>query len=165
MITDGESFDHALCNRSLRFSVIFAVSPEPVWSRFIYSTLAPLSRYHHVPRSQLKSIIWHWTIQVRQSNSILLFKEDFNFSNFYLREIKKNLKDQTNVLIEQFNGFKVRLVIIQVGGRDDSNVYIRQKIKSAAEVGMEATHVQYPKTITQNEVWIIFIRINWFILT
>lgn len=55
-------------------------------------------------------------------------------------------------LAERFNGFKVRLVIVQVGGRDDSNVYIRQKIKSAAEVGVDATHVQYPKTITQNEV-------------
>lgn len=70
----------------------------------------------------------------------------------WIRETKSNLKKQTDALAEHFNGFKARLVIVQVGGRDDSNVYIRQKIKSAAEVGVEASHVQYPKTITQNEV-------------
>lgn len=68
------------------------------------------------------------------------------------RETKNGLKQQTAVLAERFDGFKSRLVIVQVGGRDDSNVYIRQKIKSAVEVGVEASHVQFPKTITQGEV-------------
>ncbi|XP_025200390.1 C-1-tetrahydrofolate synthase, cytoplasmic [Melanaphis sacchari] len=68
------------------------------------------------------------------------------------KEIKIGLKKQTDALVENFNGFKAHLVIIQVGGRDDSNVYIRQKIKSAAEVGVEASHIQYPNTITQNEL-------------
>lgn len=70
------------------------------------------------------------------------------------RETKIGLKKQTDALAEHFNGFKVHLVIVQVGGRDDSNVYIRQKIKSAAEVGVKASHIQYPKTITQTEVCI-----------
>ncbi|VVC39799.1 Formate-tetrahydrofolate ligase, FTHFS, conserved site,Formate-tetrahydrofolate ligase [Cinara cedri] len=68
------------------------------------------------------------------------------------KQIKQGLKEQTALLAEQFNGFKARLVIVQVGGRDDSNVYIRQKIKSAAEVNVEASHVQFPKTITQSEL-------------
>lgn len=81
-------------------------------------------------------------------------------SLLWIRETKSNLKKQTAALAEHFNGFKAHLVIIQVGGRDDSNVYIRQKIKSAAEVGVEASHVQFPKTITQNEVCII-ISLNY----
>ncbi|KAE9539995.1 hypothetical protein AGLY_005247 [Aphis glycines] len=68
------------------------------------------------------------------------------------KETKIGLKKQTDALAEHFNGFKVHLVIVQVGGRDDSNVYIRQKIKSAAEVGVKASHIQYPKTITQTEL-------------
>jgi len=75
----------------------------------------------------------------------------------WIRETKSDLKKQTAALAEHFNGFKPHLVIVQVGGRDDSNVYIRQKFKSAAEVGVEASHVQFPKTITQNEVCIIMV--------
>lgn len=75
---------------------------------------------------------------------------------FARRETKNDLKRRTAALAERFDGFKPRLVIVQVGGRDDSNVYIRQKVKSAAEVGVEASHVQFPKTITQNEVGVEF---------
>lgn len=80
------------------------------------------------------------------------------------REIKNGLKQQTAALAEQFNGLKAHLVIIQVGGRDDSNVYIRQKIKSAVEIGVAASHVQFPKTITQNEVCkiVIFVFVIWY---
>lgn len=84
----------------------------------------------------------------------------------YFRETKEGLKFQTTALAEQFNGFKAHLVIIQVGGRDDSNVYIRQKIKSAAEIGVIASHVKFPKTITQIEVCkIITIVLYNFIFT
>lgn len=79
----------------------------------------------------------------------------YTYPPSFYRQIKQDLKEQTALLAEQFNGFKARLVIIQVGGRDDSNVYIRQKIKSAAEVDVEATHVQFPNTISQNEVRIV----------
>lgn len=44
------------------------------------------------------------------------------------------------------------LAIVQVGGRDDSNVYIRMKIRAAAEIGIEAQHVKLPRTITQTEL-------------
>lgn len=48
--------------------------------------------------------------------------------------------------------FKPCLAIVQVGGREDSNVYIRMKIKAAAEIGIEAKHVKLRQTITQIEV-------------
>lgn len=48
--------------------------------------------------------------------------------------------------------FTPKLAIVQVGGREDSNVYIRMKIKAATEIGMEAEHVKLPKSTTQHEV-------------
>ena len=36
------------------------------------------------------------------------------------------------------------LAIVQVGDREDSNVYIRMKIKAAKECGIEATHIKLP---------------------
>lgn len=56
------------------------------------------------------------------------------------------------------------LAIVQVGGRQDSNVYIRMKIKAAAEIGINAEHVQLPKSTSEHEllsrVWnlIVFFR-------
>lgn len=41
---------------------------------------------------------------------------------------------------------------MQVGGREDSNVYIRMKLKAATEIGILAEHVQLPKTITEGEL-------------
>ena len=40
----------------------------------------------------------------------------------------------------------------QVGGREDSNVYIRMKIKAAEEIGIKAKHINFPKSITQMQV-------------
>lgn len=36
-------------------------------------------------------------------------------------------------------------VLIKVGCREDSSVYIRMKIRAAREVGVKVTHVQLPK--------------------
>ena len=41
--------------------------------------------------------------------------------------------------------FRPGLAIVQVGGREDSNVYIRMKLKAAAECGIDAQHVQLPR--------------------
>ena len=40
--------------------------------------------------------------------------------------------------------FQPGLTIVQVGGRTDSNVYIRMKIKAAEEIGIRAKHLQLP---------------------
>lgn len=44
------------------------------------------------------------------------------------------------------------LRIVQVGGREDSNVYIRMKIKAAQEIGIDAVHVKLPRSITELEL-------------
>ena len=45
---------------------------------------------------------------------------------------------------------------VQVGNREDSNVYIRMKLKFAAEIGMNAQHIKLPNTSTEQEVKYIF---------
>jgi len=54
-------------------------------------------------------------------------------------------------------GFRPGLAIVQVGGREDSNVYIRMKLKAAEEVGITATHHKLPKSTTEAEVRNYFI--------
>uniref|UniRef100_A0A7N8WNB6 C-1-tetrahydrofolate synthase, cytoplasmic n=1 Tax=Mastacembelus armatus TaxID=205130 RepID=A0A7N8WNB6_9TELE len=48
--------------------------------------------------------------------------------------------------------FRPGLVVLQVGDRDDSNLYISMKMKAAAEIGINATHLRLPKTATEDEV-------------
>lgn len=49
-------------------------------------------------------------------------------------------------------GFCPGLAIVQVGGREDSNVYIRMKIKAANEIGIEVKHLKLPNTTTEQEL-------------
>lgn len=44
------------------------------------------------------------------------------------------------------------LAIVQVGNRSDSEVYIRQKAKSAKEIGVDAQHVRLPNTCSEQDV-------------
>jgi len=67
-------------------------------------------------------------------------------------EIRANLKSEVSHLQALLPGFTPGLAIVQVGDREDSNVYIRMKIKAAAEIGIEAKHIRYPDTITEIEL-------------
>lgn len=71
--------------------------------------------------------------------------------NFY-REIRERLKTEVEALKDKLPGFSPGLAIVQVGGREDSNVYIRMKIKAANEIGIEARHLQFARTITEIEL-------------
>lgn len=53
---------------------------------------------------------------------------------------------------QKLSGWTPGLAIVQVGDREDSNVYIRMKIKAASEIGIDARHVRYPGTITEIEL-------------
>ncbi|KAG5667299.1 hypothetical protein PVAND_015285 [Polypedilum vanderplanki] len=66
------------------------------------------------------------------------------------KEIRESLKRRVNELNKKLPNFRPGLAIIQVGGREDSNVYIRMKMKAAAEIGIHAEHIQLPKTITES---------------
>uniref|UniRef100_A0A663LWZ3 C-1-tetrahydrofolate synthase, cytoplasmic n=1 Tax=Athene cunicularia TaxID=194338 RepID=A0A663LWZ3_ATHCN len=49
-------------------------------------------------------------------------------------QVRERLKKQVVEMKEKFPGFRPGLAILQVGNRDDSNLYINMKLKAAAEV-------------------------------
>jgi len=75
-------------------------------------------------------------------------------------DIKKQLASEVSEFQKTFPDFKPGLAIVQVGDRADSNVYIGQKIKSAAEVGVVAEHIQLPRSSTQYEILSTVERLN-----
>ncbi|GAB6026042.1 C-1-tetrahydrofolate synthase, cytoplasmic [Chamberlinius hualienensis] len=46
----------------------------------------------------------------------------------------------------------LKFLIVQVGDREDSNVYIRMKLKLAQEIGINPQHIKLPKTTTQEQL-------------
>jgi len=68
------------------------------------------------------------------------------------KEIQQELKAEIERVREQVPDFAPGLAIVQVGGREDSNVYIRMKIKAASDIGINAQHVKLPKSITEVEL-------------
>ena len=73
--------------------------------------------------------------------------------NFVLfSEIRESLKQQVLEWKANLPNFSPGLRIVQVGGREDSNVYIRMKIKAANDIGIVAEHVKLPRTITEIEL-------------
>lgn len=68
------------------------------------------------------------------------------------REIRESLKKDVSELAKKLPGFRPGLAIVQVGGREDSNVYIRMKLKAATEIGIYAEHIQIAKSITEGEL-------------
>ncbi|XP_068155521.1 C-1-tetrahydrofolate synthase, cytoplasmic isoform X1 [Drosophila tropicalis] len=68
------------------------------------------------------------------------------------KSIREELRNEVKSFAQRLPNFQTGLRIVQVGGREDSNVYIRMKIKAATEIGIDAVHVQLPKTITEREL-------------
>ncbi|XP_050808494.1 C-1-tetrahydrofolate synthase, cytoplasmic isoform X1 [Gopherus flavomarginatus] len=67
-------------------------------------------------------------------------------------QIRERLKTQVAQMKERVPGFRPGLAILQVGDRDDSNIYISMKLKAAAEIGINANHIKLPNTATEAEV-------------
>jgi len=61
------------------------------------------------------------------------------------------LKEQLKEKFDKLN-FKAKLVIVQVGDNQASNLYIRNKLKVANELGVLAEHLKFPETISQKEL-------------
>ncbi|XP_061468349.1 C-1-tetrahydrofolate synthase, cytoplasmic isoform X1 [Rhineura floridana] len=67
-------------------------------------------------------------------------------------QVRQRLKDRVAEMKEKVPGFRPGLAILQVGDRDDSNLYISMKLKAAAEIGINANHIKLPNTATEAEV-------------
>ncbi|XP_049595755.1 C-1-tetrahydrofolate synthase, cytoplasmic [Syngnathus scovelli] len=66
--------------------------------------------------------------------------------------VRENLKKDVEQMKLQDPNFQPGLVILQVGDRDDSNLYIGMKLKAASEIGIKATHLKLPNTATEEEI-------------
>ncbi|XP_043930322.1 C-1-tetrahydrofolate synthase, cytoplasmic [Protopterus annectens] len=67
-------------------------------------------------------------------------------------QVRERLKKDVAQMEEKVPGFRPGLAILQVGDREDSNLYISMKLKAAAEIGINANHVRLPKTASEDEV-------------
>lgn len=83
---------------------------------------------------------------------IIFIKLNSIFSFIKNREIRDELKVKVNEITKRLPHFRPGLAIVQAGGREDSNVYIRMKIKAATEIGINAQHIQLPSSITEEEL-------------
>ncbi|CAL8139524.1 unnamed protein product [Orchesella dallaii] len=68
------------------------------------------------------------------------------------KEIRGQLTQEVAEMKKLVPDFSPGLTIVQVGNREDSNVYIRSKIKAATEIGMVANLLKLPRTITEIEL-------------
>ncbi|XP_028676965.1 C-1-tetrahydrofolate synthase, cytoplasmic [Erpetoichthys calabaricus] len=75
-------------------------------------------------------------------------------------QIRERLKEEVTKIKAEMPGFGPGLAILQVGNRDDSNLYISMKLKAAAEIGIHAIHVRLPKSATEDEVLRNIVQIN-----
>ncbi|XP_016102854.1 C-1-tetrahydrofolate synthase, cytoplasmic-like [Sinocyclocheilus grahami] len=76
------------------------------------------------------------------------------------QQVKERLKKEVAEMKNQFPGFRPGLVVLQVGDRDDSNLYISMKLKAAAEIGINANHIRLPETATEDEVLRSIVAVN-----
>lgn len=65
--------------------------------------------------------------------------------------VRDALREKLATLVK---GFVVppQLVIIQVGEREDSNVYIKQKVKFGESIGVSVIHKKFPATVQRDEL-------------
>ncbi|VDK18866.1 unnamed protein product, partial [Anisakis simplex] len=73
-----------------------------------------------------------------------------------LKEVGEQLKE----VKQKHANFNAGLAIVQVGNRSDSNVYVRNKLKRAAEIGMKTELVKLSEDITQSDLEETIERLN-----
>ncbi|GBP03923.1 C-1-tetrahydrofolate synthase, cytoplasmic [Eumeta japonica] len=68
------------------------------------------------------------------------------------RSVQDEIRAQVSAMRAKLPDFAPRLAIVQVGGREDSNVYIRMKLRAAEDVGVRADHIRLPREITESQL-------------
>uniref|UniRef100_A0A1Y1L059 C-1-tetrahydrofolate synthase, cytoplasmic n=1 Tax=Photinus pyralis TaxID=7054 RepID=A0A1Y1L059_PHOPY len=76
------------------------------------------------------------------------------------KEIRQQLARDVLGMKTLLSEFRPGLAIVQVGDREDSNVYIRMKMKAAEEIGIKAEHVRLPRTTTEAELLLKLNKLN-----
>lgn len=60
-------------------------------------------------------------------------------------------------LQQRQKGFAPGFAVVQVGNREDSNVYIRHKVTAAEEIGIQARIVRLDSSTTERQVSLILL--------
>ncbi len=71
------------------------------------------------------------------------------------KSIAQNLNEQTKQFVNEFiaqNGFAPSLAVILVGEDPASQVYVRNKIRTAGEIGINSVEILFDKDATQEEI-------------
>lgn len=66
-------------------------------------------------------------------------------------EVSNEIKNKLRAEVEKLR-ITPKLAVVQVGDREDSNVYIRMKLKYAKDVGVEAEHFKLPSSTNELQV-------------
>lgn len=74
------------------------------------------------------------------------------------QEIKEELKEQAAALLEA--GTEIALAVIQVGNDPASSVYVGNKKKACAYIGIRSESYELPETVTQEELISLIERLN-----
>ncbi|KAG2198291.1 hypothetical protein INT46_010946 [Mucor plumbeus] len=67
-------------------------------------------------------------------------------------DIRNKVKQDIALIKSRHAHYCPRLVVVQVGAREDSSVYVRMKAKAAQEVGIEFDHVKLPEDISGSDL-------------
>ena len=73
--------------------------------------------------------------------------------------IKREVADEVAVLKSE-HGVTPRLAAVIVGDDPASAVYVRNKIRACAEVGIASEHLPMPETTTTDELFAVVNRLN-----
>jgi len=79
------------------------------------------------------------------------------------KDLARQIRDRSKIDVAQLlneTGAIPGLAIVQVGNREDSNVYVRTKLKFAKQLGMNAEIVKLPDTSTEQKVLSTVERLN-----
>lgn len=75
-------------------------------------------------------------------------------------EIRARVRSEIAEIRSRHPNLQPQLTIIQVGKREDSNVYIRMKRRAGEEVGVKVTHLKLPRSITETQLLREIDRLN-----
>jgi len=75
-------------------------------------------------------------------------------------ETKQLIRDEIRSIQEKDPSFVPGIAIIQVGDREDSNVYVSKKIKMARTIGINAHHIKLPSDTSKEALLEVVERLN-----
>ncbi|KRX95026.1 C-1-tetrahydrofolate synthase, cytoplasmic [Trichinella pseudospiralis] len=87
-----------------------------------------------------------WQVKTNQEMAVLIDGKKI------ASQLRQKIRDHLSTVKRQFPKFNPKLAIVQVGDRQDSNVYIRNKLKAASEIGVSAKLIKLSSAVGECEL-------------